>query len=220
MTLFRICFIALYIPVLIAYFFSETSGEFARRVINKIIMATMFLVCGYIWFFMNDYSGWRVLALFGLFFAWLGDVLLLWSFVRGGISFMIGNVFFILYEAFLVKEAGVPFARISWFMVGFFILCIMVYALATRKWIDFGRHEPILILYMATTTGHGMLGLGLASSIPGMHPLLLGLGLALFMVSDYFLMAYKFKYHRHAVLRCNSGTYFLGMLLVALSFSF
>lgn len=220
MDYFRIGFILVYSAVLIAYFFSETSGNFRRRAVNKIVMASMFLVFGTIWFLMNGYSGWQVVALFGLFFAWLGDVLLLWSFSKGGVSFMIGNVFFILYEILLLKEAGVAFAKLWWCVLLFLTLSIMVAVLATRKWIDFGKLELPLILYMATTTGHGTLGLGLAASVPGIHPLLLGIGLALFMVSDYFLMAHKFKYHRDAVLRCNSGTYFLGMLLVALSFSF
>lgn len=220
MVTFRIVFIIVYLVLLGAYFFSETSGNFHRRAVNKIIMASLFLVCGTIWFFWKGYSGWRLMVLPALFFAWLGDVLLLWSFFRGGVSFMIGNVFFIIYETLLMKEAGVAFARIWWCVLLFLLLWSLVCVLARRKWIDFKQLEPALLLYMATVTAHGTLGLGLASTVPGMHALLLGIGLAFFMISDYFLMTYKFKYHRNAILRCNSGTYFFGMLLVALSFSF
>lgn len=220
MDLFRAAFIIVYLALLGAYFFSETSGDFRRRAVNKIIMASLFLVCGTIWFFWKGYSGWRLVVLPALFFAWLGDVLLLWSFSKGGVSFMVGNVFFILYETLLMKEAGIPFARIWWCGLLFLGLWSMVVVLAKRKWIDFKKYEPTLILYMATVTGHGTLGLGLAANVPGLHALLLGIGLAFFMVSDYFLMTYKFKYHKNAILRCNSGTYFFGMLLVALSFSF
>ena len=99
-------------------------------------------------------------------------------------------------------------------------LMLVVMGLSRRKWIDFGRQEKLILPYLATVTGHGVLGLGLVALTRGMHPLLLGSGLALFMISDYFLMAYKFKCPRNAVLRFNSGTYFLGMLLVALSFSY
>ena len=47
--------------------------------------------------------------------------------------------------------------------------------------------------------------------------MLFGIGLGLFMISDYFLMIYKFKYHKNWILRCNSGTYFIGLLMVVLS---
>ena len=63
--------------------------------------------------------------------------------------------------------------------------------------------------------------MGLLSAIllPGAHNLLLGIGLGLFMVSDYFLVVYKYKTKRKRALRTNTACYFLGMMLVALSFS-
>jgi hypothetical protein len=220
MTLFRIGFVIIYLVFLVAYFFSETSGNFKRRAINKIIMASLFLVCGSIWFFMKGNTDWHFLALFGLFFAWLGDVLLLWSFSKGGVSFSIGNLFFIAYLALLLKEAGVAFSMIWWVVILFVALFGLVCVLIARKWIDFGKLTLPLIFYMATTAGHGTLGVGLAATVAGTSALLSGIGLALFMISDYFLMTYKFKYPKNWILRCNSGTYFIGMLLVALSFSF
>ena len=45
------------------------------------------------------------------------------------------------------------------------------------------------------------------------------LGLLLFMISDHFLVIYKFKRKQKCMLRANTASYFLGMMLVALSFS-
>ena len=39
------------------------------------------------------------------------------------------------------------------------------------------------------------------------------------MVSDYFLAVYKYKSKRKRTLRTNTACYFLGMMLVSLSFS-
>lgn len=220
MAFLRLGLILIYLPTLLAYFFTETSQNFRRRAVNKILLATLFMGAGTAWFLTNGYSGWRYLGLCGLIFAWLGDVVLLWSFTRGGVCFAVSNIFFILYESLLLSESGVASRAVWWLGLVFLALMLLVVGLSWRKWIDFGRQKKLILPYLATVTGHGVLGLGLVTLTQGMHPLLLGSGLALFMISDYFLMAYKFKYQRNAVLRFNSGTYFLGMLLVALSFSY
>ncbi|HEY9088994.1 MAG TPA: lysoplasmalogenase family protein [Anaerolineaceae bacterium] len=216
----RLGLILVYLPTLLAYFFTETSRNFRRRAVNKILLATLFLGAGTAWFLTNGYSGWRYLGLCGLILAWLGDVVLLWSFTRGGACFAASNIFFILYEVLWLKESDVTPGAAWWLGLVFLTLMLVMMGLSRRKWIDFGRQEKLILPYLATVTGHGVLGLGLVALTRGMHPLLLGSGLALFMISDYFLMAYKFKCPRNAVLRFNSGTYFLGMLLVALSFSY
>ena len=55
--------------------------------------------------------------------------------------------------------------------------------------------------------------------LPGVHTLLLGIGLTLFMIADHFLVVYKFKTKKKRALRTNTACYFVGMMLVALSFS-
>ena len=75
-------------------------------------------------------------------------------------------------------------------------------------------------IYVTTVTSHGMLSMAVASAVGGIHMILLAAGLVLFMISDYFLTTHKFIKHEKWVLRCNSGTYFTGMLLAAVSFTF
>ena len=45
------------------------------------------------------------------------------------------------------------------------------------------------------------------------------MGLCLFMIADHFLAIYKFRTKNKRALRINTSCYFLGMMLVALSFS-
>lgn len=220
MNALQILFVLVYLSLLIAYFFSETSGNFKRRAVNKIVMASLFMLLGGYWFFEKGYAaGWGYIALIALFFSWLGDVLLLWSFVRGGVSFSIGNLLFIAYLILSMRESGVGLGNIWWCLLLFALLLFVILLCLKKKWISFGSMTPVLVGYMTSTTGHGCLGLGLAFAAPSAHTLLLGLGLALFMISDYFLMAHRFKKSKRWILRLNSGTYFTGMMLVALSFS-
>lgn len=44
MSIPMIVFVVAYVAVTIAYLFSETSGNFKRRAINKIFLASMFLI--------------------------------------------------------------------------------------------------------------------------------------------------------------------------------
>ena len=72
----------------------------------------------------------------------------------------------------------------------------------------------------AQESGHTQIVLGVSGGLGrSLVPLLLGIGLTLFMVSDYFLVVYKYKTKRKRTLRLNTSCYFLGMMLVALSFS-
>lgn len=220
MTKIRIAFIVVYLALLICYFFSEVGPRFSRRALNKIAMATLFYSFGTVWFLLSDREGWNYLALVGLTFSWLGDILLLWSFIKGGVSFSVGNLFLLAYEIFLLRQARVPFGRVAVFPVLFAALAVFVFLAAKKLNKRLAKLRIPLIAYMLSSTAHGVFGICLAATVPGLHPLLFGVGLALFMISDYFLMAHKFVSDRKLILRLNSGTYFVGMMLVALSFSY
>ncbi len=222
MDLPRIIFCVAYLIVLVCYFFSETSGNHKRRVVNKCIMATMFLAYFVFESLRNGYwqqSGFA-LCIVAFFFSWLGDVLLLFSFLYGGISFMIGNIFFVAHLIVVASQNAVTFGQVWWAIPLFVIAASVCYILHFTKKVDFKKIGILMPVYVTTVTAHGMLSMAVASAIGGVHMTLLSMGLVLFMISDYFLTTHKFIHHEKWVLRCNSGTYFTGMLLAAVSFTF
>ena len=222
MDLPRILFCVVHLVVLVSYFFSETSGNFKRRVINKCLMATMFL--GYFLFESHRNGYWSqplfFLCIIAFVLSWLGDVLLLFSFMKGGISFMVGNVFFVAYLIALCVQREVAFAAVWWAIPLFVIAASVFFILHFTKRVAFKKTGILMPVYVSTVTAHGMLSVAAAAAIGGVHMFLLSAGLVLFMISDYFLTVHKFIKHEKWILRCNSGTYFIGMLLAAVSFSF
>ena len=113
-----IIFVVAYLAVLLMYFFSETSGNFKRRAINKIILASMFYVFGLIMLYLNyDLNSYHFIFLIALTFAYIGDIVLLYSFSSGGIFFIISNIFFFIYEWLLVLNNNVDFYKMFWFLI-------------------------------------------------------------------------------------------------------
>ena len=213
-------FVVVYLATLVAYFFSETSGNHKRRSINKIILASLFLIpciVGYIINFKSlDYS---LILLIGIVFCFAGDVLLLFSFTKGGISFMTGNILISTYLVIHILTNNVPHIYPIIAVALFLIAGSIFITLAQKKVINLRNMFIPISFYILSVTLHGLLSLSLLAYYHNIHYILFSLGLALYMVSDYFLMTYKFKYPwKKWVLRCNSGTYFVGMLLVALSY--
>ncbi|MBQ3519390.1 MAG: hypothetical protein IKJ63_04560 [Clostridia bacterium] len=222
MNLPRIIFCIAYLIVLVCYFFSETSGNHKRRVVNKCIMATMFL--GYFLFESHRNGYWSqplfFLCMAAFIFSWLGDVLLLFSFLYGGISFMVGNAFFVAHLVAVAAQNNVTFAQVWWAIPLTIVVASVFYILHFTKKVDFKTTGILMPIYVTTVTSHGMLSMAVANAVGGIHMILLSAGLVLFMISDYFLTTHKFIRHEKWVLRCNSGTYFTGMLLAAVSFTF
>lgn len=215
---FCIVFIVLYLGVLISYFFSETSGNHKRRAINKIILASMFLVFGIVMYCLHyDFFSIHLIMLLAIIMAYVGDVWLLYSFTKGGISFIVSNVLFFSYEWILVGMNNVPFSRIWWFIPLFILTWGTFLTLTILKVLNFKTKTIPILSYVCSVSLHGTLGLALASYFATTKMILFGVGLFLFMISDYFLMTHKFKCHKNWILRCNSGTYFIGLLLVVLS---
>lgn len=216
----RTVFVIAYLALLGLYLFVETGDSFRRRAVNKILLSSLFLFFGQFWFWTNGYAhGWAFLALVGLFYTCMGDALLLFSFGAGGAAFAVANLCFIGYTLCTLHQGGMLSKALPWLGVGL-LLFFGLFLWATRtRWIDLGDKTGLALFYMLTVTLHGLMGLLSAILLPGAHNLLLGIGLALFMVSDYFLVVYKYKSKRKRTLRTNTACYFLGMMLVALSFS-
>lgn len=218
----QIIFVICYTALLISYFFAETSGNFTRRAVNKIVMASAFFGYFIVETVRHDYdiSGVHTILIAAFFFAWLGDVLLLWSFTKGGVSFMASNILFFAYLVLLALRSGLRFGDVWWSLLILVALVGTVAALYFTKKIDFGKVGSLMLLYLLTVTMHGSLSIAMMSKLRLTRMLLLGGGLTLFMISDYFLITNKFIHKRNWVLRCNSGTYFIGMLLAAVSMSY
>lgn len=221
MNVFLIAFIILYSLLLFCYFFSETSGNLKRRSINKIVLAAMFLILAMILYLKNyTFFSYHLLLLLAIIFAFLGDVYLLYSFTKGGIIFLISNILFSVYQCLLITIDKIPIFSIIWFVVLFIILFGTFFILTKKKILNFKNKNTAILTYVGSVTLQGTLAICLAMYYFNIKMILLGIGLFLFMISDYFLMVYKFKFHKNWILRSNSACYFIGLLLVALSFMY
>lgn len=223
MTIGVLIYVIVYMGILVAYFFSETSGNFKRRVINKCILAAMFTALALYLSVTNrqfaQTSG--IILMFGILFAALGDVLLLWDFTKGGASFSVGNI--ILFAAYYVYfgENGVPFSAVWWFLLLHLAFLAFWYYLMKSGWINFGKYGIKMILYLWSVMLHGTLSIAGLTQLQDPKSLLMFIGSILFMISDWFICLHKFKYTKSkAVHRLNSGTYFTGLILIALSCGF
>ena len=216
----RTVFVVLYLSLLGLYLFVETGDSLRRRAINKIILSSLFLFFGQFWFWTNGYAhGWAFLALVGLFYACMGDALLLFSFGAGGAAFFVANLCFIGYACCTLCFGGAFPAVLPLLILGLMVfLGLFIWATSTQ-WIDLGNMNVLAFFYLLSVTLHALMGLIAAALLPSNHHLLLGSGLALFMVSDFFLVVYKYNTKRKRTLRTNTACYVLGMMLVALSFS-
>ncbi len=219
MNIFTSIFILLYIGCLIAYFFSETSGNFKRRAINKIILASMFFIYGLIAYSLNyDLLSYHLVLLLGITFAFLGDVFLLFSFSRGGIFFMTSNITIFIYEIISIINYNIPFINIWYFIPLLLIIWGSFFTINLKGKIDLKDKKIPILTYIFTVTLHATLSIPIAIYVNNIAYYMLSIGLILFMISDYFLIPHKFKCpDKKWVLRCNSGFYFIGLLLVVLS---
>ena len=216
----RTVFVILYLSLLGLYLFVETGDSFRRRAVNKILLSSLFLFFGQFWFWTNGYAqSWSFLALVALFYACMGDALLLFSVGAGGASFAVATLCFIGYTFCTLWFGGVFFKALPWFLLGLLVFFGLFFWATRAKWIDLGKMTIPALFYLLSVVLHGLMGLLAALYLSGTHTLLLGIGLFLFMIADHFLVVYKFKTKNKRALRTNTACYFLGMMLAALSFS-
>ncbi len=227
--IYSIIFAVVYLIMLISYFFSETSGNFKRRAWNKIIMATTFWCYALFEMFHLGLWGtpWNLVLMIGITFSYIGDVWLLWSFTKGGIAFATGNVIIIAAILMLATSYGIPFAAYWWFLL---ILAFFVglFLILTKKGFYKNLKMPMTAMfvpYIASVSAHGTLSLALifvfgAAGLMSLKFAFLFFGSILFMISDYFISWHNFRdKESKLILRCNSGTYFFGLMLIVLSFT-
>ncbi len=214
MKTYQYIFIIVYIPALIMYLFSKTSGNFKRRATNKIALASLFMLCGIYAFLIREKSVPLIILMIALFFSYLGDVWLLWSFEKGGYAFMTGNVIYCIYLYIMHYQYHL------WQLIVVVAVIVLLYKLyrhfVEKEILDLGDLDEFN-LYMITVISQGTMGTIMALFTSVNINKVLGIGLLLFMVSDFFIAFQNFYYRKSSlIMRCNSITYFLGMMLIAI----
>ena len=226
-----IAFIIIYCLFLVVYFFTRPGHDIADkttkkdlwiRAINKYIMATMYMVYAIVMYIVRGYQflSFDLIFLVALFFAYLGDIFLVFDLNRGGDYFLAGNFIFALYYVALFVDAGLQFSNFYWilliwaFMLGGFIF-------ASNKWpkvFKLGKMKFPMTFYLSSIMLHGSCGIGAIILLPSVRTLVLGIGSVMFMISDFILTIDKFVIKNNKwIVRANSFFYFIGLLLIALS---
>lgn len=154
------------------------------------------------------------------FFAYLGDIFLVFDFKRGGNFFLVGNICFsAFYFAVLISET-VPFMKYFWIFIVWFLMIGGFLFLANKypNIIRIGKMKYPMTFYLSSITLHGLLGLVSAIFIGTTPMIVSGIGSMLFMVSDYILTIDRFVIQKNKwIVRANSLSYFVGVLLIVLS---
>ena len=176
-----------YSAFLVSYMILKTGNRFPLRAANKILLAAMYFANGIFLFIQNGSNPELFTVMVALFFAFWGDVLLLFVFKYGGISFSVCGL---LFTFFCISNMVRCKASPSFYIIGVAIILVLFsfFGLSERrKWVYIKSGKIFSYIYMVITTLQGAFGLSLALCERTTGTLLLGIGLALFMISDYFL---------------------------------
>lgn len=211
-------FIALYLIALALYFYTRTSNNKTYRMINKYVMATMYLVYALKVFF-NQYVfvSYETMLMVALVLTYLGDIFLVLDFSRGGDFFLAANICYVIYEQMVMADFKIGFDKFLWTYIVVAIL-LVIFMIATNHKIDMGNMKWPMTLYVATIFMHGITGLCLAINMANTNYMIMGIGSFLFMISDIVLILYKFVFNNNKwLIRLNSLTYFVGILLIVIA---
>ena len=214
-------FIVVYLLALCCYFYTRVSDNKKYRAINKYIMATMYLVLAIVTFFKKyNFVSYQSLYMAALIFAYFGDVFLVIDFSRGGDFFLACNICFTIYEQIVLLDHCYTIKNYYWlYIIEAIILFSFIYACSKYpEKIKMGKMRWPMTFYLSTILTHGFTGLALIIYLPGTNFVTLGIGSLLFMISDMILTAYRFIFNNNKwLIRANSLTYFVGLLLIVLS---
>ena len=184
-------------------------------------MAGMYLGLSiYVFFKKYDFVSYQTLLQVALFLAFLGDVFLVFDFGRGGDFFLSGNVCFIVYEQIVLVANGYKLKDFFWiYIVAGLMLTAFILACQYKPDVfKLGKMRWPMTFYLSSIMTHGISGLALVLMLPGTNFVMMGIGSLLFMISDLILTSYKFVFNNNIwLIRANSITYFIGMLLIVLA---
>ncbi len=215
-----IVFSVIYALFLCAYFVTRVGDNIKHRAINKTILATMYLVYAIVMFHVNGFSGYHYVMMAALFLAYMGDLFLIFDLNRGGDFFLAGNVCFATFYLASLKASKVPFVNYFWVFIIWAVLISLFIYLAKKypNVLKLGKMKYPMALYLSSITLHGLLGLVTAIFVGSTALVVMGIGSVSFMISDYILTLDRFVIpKRKWLIRCNSLTYFVGLLLIVLS---
>ena len=215
-----VIFIVIYALFLCGYFVTRVGGNIKHRAINKYILATMYMVYAIVMFHVHDLPSIYFLLMVALFLAYLGDIFLVFDLGSGGDFFLAGNVCFATFYLANLINAGVAFVKYFWIFIIWAALITTFIVLANKfpNVIKLGKMKYPMALYLSSITLHGLLGLTSVLFLNGLPFLIMGIGSLLFMASDYILTVDRFIIQKNKwIVRCNSLTYFGGLLLIVLS---
>ena len=215
-----ILFIVIYALFLCGYFITRVGDNIKHRTINKYILATMYMVYAIVMFHVQNLPDIYYLMMAALFLAYLGDLFLVFDLGRGGDFFLAGNVCFATFYLASLINNNVPFVNYCWVFVLWAVLITTFIVLANKypNVLKLGKMKYPMALYLSSITLHGLLGLTSAIFLNDVSFLVMGIGSVLFMASDYILTVDRFIIQKNKwIIRCNSLTYFGGLLLIVLS---
>ena len=212
---------AMYLVTFFAYMFTTSLGEHKTRAINKVILASLYLILAIILFIENrDFKSFNILILIAIFGTFIGDIILLVYFNLGALFFTIGNLSLFVYDFFMLESLGVHFSEYWWFIIVYVVL-VGGYMLLEH----FSTHFKIekkdrlkAFGYLALVTLHGSIGSTMYFVTSNYSAILLGFGTMMFMLSDYVLCSYKYSFNKEtSVHKLNTFLYFAGILLITWS---
>lgn len=188
-------------------------GPRSRGVV-KMLTSLLFVVMG-AYALLRGAKPLSWLVMCGLFFAFLGDLFLVFmdnrtTFILGVVSFSCASLSFAIYGV-------IVYGFFVWAVVAFVLFVALIAFLQSKKIINFGTMPISLNVYTVFVGLCGLFGLFVAFNSSGIAQTLFGLGCFAYFVSDVALGLYLFKLKYTWVDVLNSVLYFPGIMLVALS---
>lgn len=219
----EIIFTVIYFAILALYLYAGSSSNKVFRIGTKAALASTYLIYAIVIASVNMLGDGRsLLFLLGLFFLYLGDIILPFYFNHGADMFLAGNITLILYQNFLVAWNGGNFFPQLYFLLPSYliIVALILYAVyGKEKIFEIKGMKVPVVIYLCTVGLTCFSGINLLciyhSSLAG----LFGLGSILFFLSDIVLCLDKFRSPRKWFMKpLNSALYFTGIYLYVLFF--
>ena len=212
-------FVVVYLILVTLYLRPPRPEQKHGRVWNKTVLAlSYFIYAAVAVFFARHFDDSTLLVvLLALAFCMAGDIVIQYHFICGAVLFFVANLINLGFQLWSLSGLNLAFRNVWWFVPAAIIPLTIVAELQRRNWLKLGHLAPLAILYLSSVTFSGMLGIAVALSSGLCSRCVLGTGLALYMISDYFLIYREFRKSRRIAQMGNTLTYFIGMMLVALS---
>ena len=212
-------YLIFYLALTLCYMFVKTGDNFKLRVANKVTLSLMFSFFGVYNIAKAGFpDSASILFAVMLIFATVGDILLLWDFVKGGAFFGTGNLLLALYNIMYMGKKGLNIGDYWFFILFFTFLWGSMAVMANTGRLPLRKMRVPFCGYLITVTLHASLSIAGLFLLHDLRSILLFSGSIMFMISDYLLAFYDFKYKdKKWITRMNTLLYFPGLMLIALT---